>query len=1034
MSRRRSISVTPGLPPPYTPPTTGGSGGDTGTPTHPEVTRRQRSPRNKLTLQYAKGKCGFLYGRQKVAGNLLYSFDKPYGNEFWYVVGFTKGESKGLVKVHLGNAQYTPPAWPLPITGPGFSIWFHKGTLGQTVNANFAGVDPTWNEALPGITYAIIKLDAVSNLWPQIPQFKFEGEWRLAVHPSTGVAAYSELPAVQFYDWLLQPEGKNLRRSRIYTPSWVAAEAICAELVNGKPRFTSHASIEGGHTGDIEKTFALMCDGLFFFSRNQWHLVIDRPAEPVAAYTDSDFIAEPTPEAWREDPWNRINEVIIEHTDRAKGWKVVPRPIRSDALKAGREVARTATYHMPWLHDVAVVDRKLAYLLAGYTFDFKLQLRHRATTTDRTVGDVFTQSVASRAIAAQKFRLISREKSASGDNTFMDVLLEYNDGRYASVISTEDSKIASTNPDPSAIPPDVTGFTTASITEELFQAQVGFYEPRARITWTYPTFSWLDAVEIHFSIDGGEFRFYDDYSGEAGSPGIANFAPVMELRAYTFKLIVRSRYGPRSAGVTVTKTFAGKITPPTNVPVLNGRAAGGDVLLDWQPAVDLDLLGYEVRRILASEAVGLTAAQRWTRSGLLDRVSGTQYRETAPYAAWIYLVKAYDSGRHYSATAAARQVVNSRPSSASVSTTNLFSQYSPFALHGGFSRRGAGQAVLEVHHDGSERALLAREITGQQIQDQIDAIGPSATMADWAAANPGPVCYPLWLDTTRVVSVAVTAAGSGYPAWESVEATFSAPQLAGGFRAKGFAVAHGSGQISFFNLESAGSGYTSPPTITLAAGDGSGATFSVTLGDVAAATGDLLVAGANAYSYGTAYRNYQYRFHGKGSERLGDDSPDIVAKAGVIMDGSYGPVVEELDWGTTQLVGRVGVRFSTNSARGQEIIQNAGAPATNLITVTKQRIHRQVQAGTIVTDGSGNASVAYGDPMVEDAFAHVTLTVEVDLATNVRAKLVAGSNNAAGFTVRTYNPATNAAVGGVTVHYDAWDRGGGGTDDFIIES
>ena len=62
---------------------------------------------------------------------------------------------------------------------------------------------------------------------------------------------------------------------------------------------------------------------------------------------------------------------------------------------------------MEWLHDRAVVERKLTYLLYSYIYDFKLRLRHLATTADRQVGEVITQSVAARGISAQLFRIIA---------------------------------------------------------------------------------------------------------------------------------------------------------------------------------------------------------------------------------------------------------------------------------------------------------------------------------------------------------------------------------------------------------------------------------------------------------------------------------------------------------------------------------------------------------------------------------------------------------------------------------------------------
>lgn len=551
MTRRRAgAGPSSPPPPPYTPPDIG-----TGTPTHPDVTKRKPSrdrpaERKKLQVTYAKGKVPFKYGRHRLPGQILYSFDRPAADEFWYVLGFCKGEVQGLLKLIKDKDE------TLQLIDPysRWRIYFYTGTSAQVADTNLGAVDPTWThsstaEHLKGVCYAVVKLMRVSQNHPQLPNFLFEIETKKCIVPSTQVETYSELPAVQFYDWLRHPEGKNLRKSRINTASFITAETTCAELVSGVARYTAHPSIEDQDTSDVEKLFALMCDGMFFYSQNQWHLVLDRPASSVATYTDAHYAMEQEPEGWREDPQNRVNQVVIEHTDRANGWKVVPARLSTAAVDQGREHPRPATYRCEWLHDPSVVQRKLVLLLNSYIYDFKLKVKHLASTSDRQVGEVITQSVPTRGIAAQLFRLVAREKLP--DNTFNDLLLEYNADRYSNSVASTPAKIASTLPDLAA-PPNVSS-GTVTWTEQLYQLQSGEWRSRAVLGMTIPTFAFLDCIEVWVSINGGtSYKWFETSSASSLTPVL------WETGTYTLTLKTRHKItGELSSGTSVAVAVNG---------------------------------------------------------------------------------------------------------------------------------------------------------------------------------------------------------------------------------------------------------------------------------------------------------------------------------------------------------------------------------------------------------------------------------------------------------------------------------------------
>jgi len=684
----RGRAVNPiGLPPAfYDPPTL------TTIPSH-AVTERTVIENSEMTIVGATGSVALPYGFQRLAGNLIYFYQS--GNDFYYVLGFGRGEFDSLVKWTLNGVDLVATGHDANI-----QVTWHAGTPGQAVDAGLASLDATWNEALPNICYAVVHLSDIASNWPELPNLLFWMKCRKVLDPRTGVTAYSENTVLQFYDWLRDPEGKNLRAGRINTASINAAATIADETLGSGKRYVSHPLIaDSSQTDDWVKTFRILMDGYWFYTQNQWYLVLDRPAASVATYDDSAFLLDPAPEMFREEPADRINDVVIEWTDTSNDWTVTSARFSTAAVTAGTEDARTATYRLPWLHDFSNVQTKGTYLLNSYVYDGQLKLTHRSSTADRMTGDLITQSIAARGIAAQVWRILSRNRTPQA--TYEDILLEYNAAKYADTVGSASSKTASIYPDITSTPPDVTGFTSSSITEELYRDQSGRLIPRARLTWTFPSnYPWLDVVELSMSINGGEYRSIDEYAGLSGSTGIALVNDVMELLSYSFKLVVRSKIGQRrSAGVIASKTFAGKTTPPANVPALYAGANGDRVALKWQPSPDSDVLLYELRRGLASDT--------WSTAHYVGQTQALLYIDSPPYGSYRYFIKAIDAAAHYSASAVTRDITINPGAIPAVEIPGAFNLnaagYSPSApqiihstTYGGVVY-GSGNLIAEVN-------------------------------------------------------------------------------------------------------------------------------------------------------------------------------------------------------------------------------------------------------------------------------------------------------------------------------------------------
>jgi hypothetical protein len=949
----------------YTPPTVPNP--------HPEVTTRTSSyiASSELTIVGAQGVIPAAYGRQKLAGQIIYFYSNGY--DFWYVIGLARGEDSryvsgpcdSLVDSFINNNSTS--GYPGKI-----NIYWHSGTLTQTVDAHLQSIDFTWNEdmvvrdpstglKLFGISYAVVQLINIPFNWPELPNIVFDMKCRRVLDPRTATVAYSENMVLQGYDIVRDPEGKGLSAARINTASINTAANTADETLGSTKRYAGHIlNMGGGSADDWVKTWLILIDGIWTFTSNQWFLILDRPATSVATYDDS-YASDDDVHGYREDPTERINEVVIKWTDVSNNWTITPARLRTDNVKNGIEEARTATYELSHIHDYAIVQTKLAYLLNRYQFDFKLERTHTAATADRMVGDVVTETVTARGISGQQFRIINREKNQDG--SYHDVLLEYQAACYGDVVASAGSKIASTLPDVLAAPPDVTGFTTGSITEELFQTQPGIFTPRARLTWTNPAnYPWFDCVELYISVNGGEYRFFNSF---AAAPALVD--AIMELTTYSFKLIVKNTYGARSTGVIVSKTFLGKTTPPADVPFLYASAIAEQIKLVWQPSADRDITSYEVRR----GPVGTT----WDQAVRVGTDKAHEMFDKPPVGVWVYLIKAVDYAGNYSTNATTCQIVTSfggPQAASSVAFDQAFSNnWATLGMVKGDSIvNDASDPLTPWVWEGVKvkqnlSAFMCRSISPATIDSEIAANGYT-TLTQWEnnLDLPRRKNAPLWAPLNLINGIAFArfysdhAIASDANGWRNADWRLQIPATRVGLDG---------------------------PTIVCNALPGFKETEFHPNGD------------------GISYLS-EYGFGSDGSGHI--SSPMHSLQGGVSMHPS--------------------ILSTTNSPYAQVIVSGAIA---SFYRYSYQQQEVLVASGDVTTDGSGLAQLVFPIAMP----AGQVPSLDYNIINNVNAVLIVNSVSNTQMTIKAVVPSTGAALSGVQIRMKAVDRGlGGSTADWLF--
>jgi hypothetical protein len=197
---------------------------------------------------------------------------------------------------------------------------------------------------------------------------------------------------------------------------------------------------------------------------------------------------------------------------------------------------------------------------------------------------------------------------------------EHDDAKYSDAVVTAPSTTDTTLASP-LDPPKPTGLT---LTEIITRVASGDFVSRVAATWnemsapvgTYP-FVGQYRIEVW---DGANLveTGTAERSLVAASPPSYTTAALPENRLYTFHVFVISTIGAVSAPAEASYTNSGKQAVPSDVPSITGYEVGGLVFLDWEPATDLDLTGYEIRW-------GATTDSWESAPNLLDRLQAIHY-------------------------------------------------------------------------------------------------------------------------------------------------------------------------------------------------------------------------------------------------------------------------------------------------------------------------------------------------------------------------------------------------------------------------
>lgn len=461
------------------------------------------------------------------------------------------------------------------------------------------------------------------------------------------VTQYSNNPALALANFLADPvQGYG------DTMDWNSvglAAARCDEQPGGAPRHTVSAYFdEQRPKQDVEDTLRAAAGCFVVREGGTTYLVPDAPV--VLSGTPQLAAADWMPETLRytqRGQGSAPNRIVVRYTNTTlKPWaEAYTDPIESADVTAGIVDAVEMVVNAPWItkHAEAVrlrnryaAEHSLA--IRGLEFEaFDTLFRRRRADVIRISNGV---DLADKAIRIA--RLV-----ALGLGRVRVIAQEYSDALYSNDAPAEPVTPSTTLANPNVVL-QVTGLT---MIEEVYldQSQSALvasgakYLSRFRIAWTRSADRFLLDNVVKF-VNGSTTIFEGPTVGtEYVSP------PVQQGQTYSVQVQARNVLGfLASPAATASATAQGKLLVPGNVPrISQAIELGGEVLLAWDAAVDIDIIRYEWRY------TPNTTGGSWESATFIDRVDSLRARfKGLPVGTHRFYVKAIDSVPQYSATAA----------------------------------------------------------------------------------------------------------------------------------------------------------------------------------------------------------------------------------------------------------------------------------------------------------------------------------------------------------------------------------------------
>jgi len=520
-----------------------------------------------------------VYGQCRVGGNQVYVNARGTSNDYLDVIlTVSEGPIGSIESVWLNDKL-------IGTFGSKAYYEFFNGAGDQAVCSTLKAADPDWDDYLRWTSYLYLRLTFDRSQYNGMPSFTAELKGRLLYDPRDATTAWSNNPALVWYDFMTNPRyGLGVSSDDIDEESVKDAANWCdtnSYTFNGvlweKQEFIDALQ-------DIMRNFR----GFVAWSDGKYQLKIFNYDTPVMSF-DEDEILTDSFSLSIPGMGDTANRVKVEYPD------LVDNYVTKDMTVA--DATAVLQYDLEErdmeLDLIGTTNATQARKLATYTLERNI--------LNKTIG----LTVHQRAIALEPGDLIQVTHTTPGwtdkvlrvssivltqDGFVHLVTQEEESTLYDDIINISSHTYFSTDlPDPLDIPAEVTGVTF--LEEEYFNKDVSY--TRLKITFDAPSNPFWNQSQVWISIDGA------GYHHSQNTDGAFNIEPVKEGVQYKVKLISESIHGVFQDWDTATEWpygVIGKNTPPNDVTNFKAVPQADTVVLMWDGVDNIDLLGYLVRK------------------------------------------------------------------------------------------------------------------------------------------------------------------------------------------------------------------------------------------------------------------------------------------------------------------------------------------------------------------------------------------------------------------------------------------------------
>jgi len=289
--------------------------------------------------------------------------------------------------------------------------------------------------------------------------------------------------------------------------------------------------------------------------------------------------------------------------------------------------------------------------------------------------------------------------------------------------------------------------TSVVAVEALKQQQDGRWASKIKLTFAPPTYPYIRSfrVSLYDAVTGLKLEEKDipnvletDGGNQrvvyVSSPAL-DLTPGTGITTWSYNVTVKtiSVIGAQSTGVTTGVTLYGKYLKPSPVDQasFSGFEAGGKIFLNWDPAVDLDIVKYMLR-------YG-TTGQTWEQTSLIDSIDALAYvAQGLPAGTFRFHVRPIDSVGQSATASATVDVAISLDSSAFLVESKSLTAPTATSLATLSFRDGSVQYITD-HGDGlgygADNTADATGTFGDSLASTVFAIPHTSATSSWLSES-----------------------------------------------------------------------------------------------------------------------------------------------------------------------------------------------------------------------------------------------------------------------------------------------------------